>query len=154
MKNGDRLFAWIDYDGSVLEARINRTGLRPNLPTVKRTVNVTDQIGGPVGQVGFTAATGDGYANHDVLAWQFNSTYDPILALLPTESLTLGADQIPALTLTGSVGSTYKIQYVEQLAKTNNWMTLTNLVLASNPQLWLDQTSPVTQARFYKVIPQ
>jgi len=155
MKNGDRLFAWIDYNGAVLEARVNRTGLRPVTPTVSRTVNLTNEIGGPVALVGFTAATGSGYANHDVLSWQFNSTYDPILALLPAASIQMypsGNSNVPGLNLTGSVGSTYEIQYADHLG--GSWSPLIDLVLTSNPMLWLDQTSPIAQMRFYRVVPR
>jgi hypothetical protein len=107
-------------------------------------------------RVGFTAATGDGYANHDILSWQYNSTYGPIRAVSPRLGIGLyavGPQNYPGLSITGSVGSSYQIQYVSQLGGTNDWLTLANLVLLSNPMVWVDTTSSVPQTRFYRVIP-
>jgi formylglycine-generating enzyme required for sulfatase activity len=55
------------------------------------------------------------------------------------------------LTITGTVGSGYTVQYVTNLAQTNDWQTLTNLVLASSPCLWVDTSTPES-TRFYRVI--
>jgi hypothetical protein len=157
MKNGDRMFAWIDYDGSVLEGRVNRTGIRPSLPNVRRKLSITDEVGGSLAMVGFTAGTGDGYANHDVLSWQFNTTYDPILALRPSvtlQILTLNRTNVPALTITGSVGSTYGIQRAVAFGSTNNWTTLTNFVLSNNPTVWMEPSPSTNATQFYRVVPQ
>jgi len=156
MKAGGRWFAWIDYDGSVLEARLNLTGIRPSLPNVTRTVNLTNEVQSTMARVGFTAATGDGYANHDILSWQYNSTFGPIRAVAARVGIGLyavGLQEYPGLSITGSVGSTYQIQYVSQLGGANDWVTLTNLVLPSNPTVWVDTTSTIPQTRFYRVIP-
>jgi hypothetical protein len=156
MKNGNRWFAWIDYDGSVLEARVNETGIRPSLPNVSRTVNITNEIISPVGKVGFTAATGDGYANHDILSWQFNSGFSPIRAVSPRVAIQLAEADLqvyPVLSITGSVGSIYQVQYVNRLATTDSWLPLANLVLTNNPSLWWDTTGFTTPTRFYRVVP-
>jgi hypothetical protein len=156
MKDGNRWFAWIDYDGSVLEARVNETGIRPSLPNVSRTVNITNEIISPVGKVGFTAATGGGYANHDILSWQFNSGFSPIHAVSPGVAIQLFEAELqiyPVLSITGSVGSTYQVQYVNRLATTDSWLPLANLVLTNNPSLWWDTTGFTTPTRFYRVVP-
>lgn len=41
-------------------------------------VDLTSVLGTTDAFVGFTSGTGAAYGNHDVLAWQFNSTFDPI----------------------------------------------------------------------------
>jgi len=156
MKNGDRWFAWIDYDGSVLEARVNRAGIRPSLPTVTRVLTMTNELMGQMGKIGFTAGTGDGYANHDILSWQFNSSYAPIRALLPSVNVQLypGVGGVhPRLSIGGSVGSIYQVQNADQLSKPNRWLPLATLVLTNNPTLWLDTTTPVASVRFYRVVP-
>ncbi len=55
----------------------------------------------------------------------------------------------PGLTITAPVGSTNKIQYVNDLNKTN-WTTLTNLVLPSDPYIFIDYTSIAHPRRFYR----
>ena len=61
--------AWIDYDGLVdlLEIRLSPSAIRPALPTLSASVDLTAILGGSDAFVGFTAATGGGYEHHDVL---------------------------------------------------------------------------------------
>ena len=55
-----------------LENIIDRAGYKVGCYTSPHILGSTDAF------VGFTSGTGAAYANHDVLAWQLNSTYDPI----------------------------------------------------------------------------
>jgi len=55
----------------------------------------------------------------------------------------------PGLTITGTVGESYPIQYVNTLAN-NSWSTLTTLVLPSSPYLFLDTTAGGIGQRFYR----
>jgi formylglycine-generating enzyme required for sulfatase activity len=60
-------------------------------------------------------------------------------------------DSYPGLTITGTVGATYPIQYVNAVSNVNStWITLTNLVLPSSPYLFLDTSAPNVQKRFYR----
>ena len=56
------------------------------------------------------------------------------------------------LSITGAVGTACLVQYVTNLAQTNAWLSLTNLTLASNPQLWMDTSGPATGRRFYRTL--
>ena len=56
------------------------------------------------------------------------------------------------LSITGAVGMVYQVQYVTNLAQTSAWLWLTNLTLASNPQLWVDTSGPATGRRFYRAM--
>ena len=56
----------------------------------------------------------------------------------------------PGLTLTGGVGSNYTIQYVNALANSNDWQTLTNIVLPSSPFLFVDTSAPDVLQRYYR----
>ena len=76
-------YAWVDYDGSTLEVRVSQSAARPPTPVLTETLSITNVIGSPTAFVGFTAATGGAYANHDVTAWQFNSVFSPINPLVP-----------------------------------------------------------------------
>jgi formylglycine-generating enzyme len=55
------------------------------------------------------------------------------------------------LTITGTMGSVYVVQFVTNLSQTNNWQTLTNLTLTSSPYLWMDLSTAATANRFYRV---
>ena len=59
------------------------------------------------------------------------------------------------LTITGAVGTVYSIEYVTDLAQTNNasaWRCLEFLQLPANPYLWADKSVPATAKRFYRAV--
>jgi len=59
------------------------------------------------------------------------------------------------ITLTGSAGYTYTIQYTTDLTATNAWITLTNLTLNQPIELWVDTSTNAlaTPRRYYQVLP-
>src|SRR5438128_10359545 len=59
------------------------------------------------------------------------------------------------LTTTGAVGTVYQIQYVTDLAQTNNasaWRCLEFLQLPASPYLWADKSAPANGQRFYRAV--
>lgn len=80
MNNGDIWSAWIDYDGgtNLLEARLNRGGVRPANAILSLTRNLADDLGTLNAFVGFTSGTGAAFANHDVLRWTLEDHFAPI----------------------------------------------------------------------------
>ena len=65
----------------------------------------------------------------------------------------LGIQTYAGLTITGTVGAVYLIDYVTDLAQTNNpgaWRCLEYLQLPASPYLWADQSAPATEKRFYR----
>src|SRR3954452_2770307 len=56
----------------------------------------------------------------------------------------------PGLTLSGTAGTTYPIQYVGALSNVNNWTTLTNITLPAGPYVWIDASAGDVSARFYR----
>jgi formylglycine-generating enzyme required for sulfatase activity len=59
------------------------------------------------------------------------------------------------LTITGAVGTVYSIEYVTDLAQTNNdgaWRCLEYLQLPASPYLWADKSAPATGQRFYRAL--
>ena len=78
MSNGDLWSVWIDYDGVNLHVAVaDSTTTRPpdlinvplSLPTLLHYTNTAF--------VGFTAGTGGGFENHDIVNWIYYSTYNP-----------------------------------------------------------------------------
>lgn len=70
--------AWVDYDGSRLEVRVNQSGLRPVDALLARDLDLGAILGGETAYVGFTSGTGADYGNHDVVAWEYRDEFDPI----------------------------------------------------------------------------
>ena len=59
------------------------------------------------------------------------------------------------LTITGAVGTVYSIEYITDLAQTNNasaWRCLEFLKLPASPYLWADKSAPATGRRFYRAV--
>jgi formylglycine-generating enzyme required for sulfatase activity len=59
------------------------------------------------------------------------------------------------LTITGAIGTVYSVEYVADLAQTNNpdgWRCLEFLELPATPYLWADKFSPATGKRFYRAV--
>lgn len=75
--NGDIYFVWIDYDGAELQVRVNTTNARPATPNLNLAIDIPGILGQSLATVGFTAATGGAYGNHDILSWQMD---DPAVA--------------------------------------------------------------------------
>jgi hypothetical protein len=68
-------FVWIDYDGLTgnLEVRLSDFDARPLAALLTYNVDLEALLGGTSAFVGFTSGTGSAFANHDVIAWEFDS---------------------------------------------------------------------------------
>lgn len=82
LNNSQIWSAWVDYNGNtdLLEVRLaqGENAARPGTAYLSYTTDLVSVLGSTNAFVGFTSGTGAAYANHDVLAWQFNSSYNPI----------------------------------------------------------------------------
>lgn len=100
MNNGDIWSAWVDYNGAtqVLEVRLalGAAASRPDNSLLSYSTNLINALGSSDAYVGFTSGTGAAFANHDVLAWQLNSTFDPIT--------TVGDNRVPEPTSLALLG--------------------------------------------------
>lgn len=67
--------AWVDYDGTTLEVRANQTGIRPLTPLLSAMVDIENILGQETAYIGFAAATGSAYGNHDLVSWNYSSTF-------------------------------------------------------------------------------
>jgi hypothetical protein len=66
----------------------------------------------------------------------------------PASNLTIAI--YPGVTINGTVGATYQIQYTTNLNST--WLPLTNISLPYSPFLWVDTRSSVVGQRFYRSV--
>ncbi len=86
LDSGNVWTAWIDYDGAsdLLEVRANITGVRPATALMSSTVDLVSVLGVTDAFVGFTSGTGAAGGDHDILSWEFRSTFNPIDAPEPS----------------------------------------------------------------------
>lgn len=66
---------------------------------------------------------------------------------------TLELKTYAGLTITGTTGTIYSVDYATDLAQTNNpsaWRCLEFLQLPASPYLWVDKSAPATGKRFYR----
>jgi formylglycine-generating enzyme required for sulfatase activity len=56
-----------------------------------------------------------------------------------------------SLSITGTVGAVYTVQYAGSLSRSNSWQTLTNLTLSSSPTSFIDLASSRAGNRFYRL---
>lgn len=89
MNGGDIWNAWVDYDGSALDVRTTRSGVRPTNALLSYSVDLSSVLGSTNAFVGFTSGTGAAWANHDVLSWVLEDAFNPIGTVPEPGSLAL-----------------------------------------------------------------
>jgi hypothetical protein len=57
------------------------------------------------------------------------------------------------LTVEGEIGLQYEIQYNTDLANTNGWRTLANVILSTPKQVWYDPEPASNPQRYYRIVP-
>jgi hypothetical protein len=108
--NGATWWAWVDYDGTTgnLAVRWAQNAIRPAAAMLSYTLDIAAILGGsgaPVedAYVGFTSATGAGWGQHNILSWNFEDSFDPNGAPLPTTTPEPGTVVMLATGLAGMV---------------------------------------------------
>jgi Legume lectin domain len=112
--NGAIWNAWVDYDGVAQQLEV-RWSLNPVRPAASMLtlggVDLPTILGSNNAFVGFTAGTGSGYNDQDILDWQFNQEFAPIGA---PEPATCG---LACLSLIGLAG--YRLRQRRKTRKAN-----------------------------------
>jgi hypothetical protein len=78
-------------------------------------------------------------------AWQTGTP-----SVIPSLSL-LGI--APAITLTGTIGHSVRLDYIDQYGPTDAWVTLATVTLTSTSQLYFDVSAPGQPPRLYRIVP-
>jgi len=89
----------------------------------------------------FVASAYSGILQSDVFAQPTNS--QPSYLSLATYA---------GVTISGSEGQMFRIEYSTNLSPDSTWLTLTNISLPSNSYLWVDTTAAVANRRFYRAV--
>lgn len=69
-----------------------------------------------------------------------------------TDASTLVLSVHPSLTIFGTPGRTYQIEYASDTRVPAQWTSVTNLTITSSPEVWIDPTAAVGEKRFYRVL--
>jgi hypothetical protein len=77
-------------------------------------------------------------------AWQTGTP-----SLVPSLSL-LGI--APAITLTGNIGHSVRLDYINQYGPTDAWVTLATVTLTNASQLYFDTSAPGQPQRLYRLV--
>jgi hypothetical protein len=78
---------------------------------------------------------------------------DPITNSPPVQP-SLGLQPYPGLTIAGTVGASYRIEYRDALNTNGAWNVLTNVVLPESPWLFFDRAGFSPIRRFYRAVAQ
>jgi hypothetical protein len=65
----------------------------------------------------------------------------------------LGLHMIPAITLTGNIGGSVRLDYINQFGPTDAWVTLATVTLTNTSQLYFDVSARGLPDRLYRVVP-
>ena len=71
-------------------------------------------------------------------------------AVLPSFKL---ISMVPAITVTGNIGNSVRLDYINAIGPTNAWITLGSVTLTNTSQLYFDVTAPGQPKRLYRLVP-
>jgi hypothetical protein len=73
-------YCWVEYNAadSLYTVRLAQNNTRPDSVFLSYKCVLPEILNDSSAWVGFTAGTGDGYSDHDILAWTFISEYQPL----------------------------------------------------------------------------
>ncbi len=71
-----------------------------------------------------------------------------------TDASTLLLTVHPSLTIFGTIGKTYRVEFTSGLAGGGAWTTATNITLSATPEIWIDPTAAINEKRIYRVVLQ
>jgi hypothetical protein len=71
----------------------------------------------------------------------------------PSAMPTLGLYIVPAITLTGTIGHSVRLDYINQFGPTDAWVTLATVILTNTSQLYFDTSARAQPQRLYRLVP-
>jgi hypothetical protein len=70
----------------------------------------------------------------------------------PGVSPSLDLHLVPAITLTGTIGGSVRLDYINQFGPIDAWVTLATVPLTNTSQLYFDISAPGQPQRLYRVV--
>ena len=144
--NAGRYLAGIAFGGGNFIGAVTNSGLGFEYTyTSTNGLNWVNRVGAN-GETMFAFGAGTFVATGNGLLLQSDVFAPP--SNPPPSSLTIAT--YPGVTINGTAGATYQIQYTTNLNST--WLPLTNFSLPYSPFIWVDTSSPVVGQRFYRSV--
>jgi hypothetical protein len=60
---------------------------------------------------------------------------------------------VPTITLTGNIGHSVRLDYINQFGPIDAWVTLATVPLTNTSQLYFDTSAPGQPQRLYRLVP-
>jgi len=73
-------------------------------------------------------------------------------ALINVLPASIGINLVPRLSLQGSLGTNYQIQFINSIGPTDAWQTLTNVTITNLLQYFYDDSAVGQPQRFYRLM--
>jgi hypothetical protein len=70
----------------------------------------------------------------------------------PSVIPSLDLHMVPAITLTGNIGDSWRLDYINRFGPIDAWVTLDTVVLTNTSQLYFDVSSPGQPQRLYRLV--
>jgi hypothetical protein len=99
---------------------------------------------------GITAAQTGSYSVYATNSTSGEASYFTLSSAASVSAQSFGL--FPVVTLNGTVGNTYEVQYTSSLATPVTWTTLGTYTTITSPQYVPDFSAPLSTSRFYQVI--
>jgi hypothetical protein len=71
----------------------------------------------------------------------------------PSVVPSLNLNFVAAITVTGNVGDTLRLDYINAIGPTDAWVTLGTVTLTNTSQLYFDVSAPGQPTRLYRIVP-
>jgi hypothetical protein len=78
--------------------------------------------------------------------------YRALLTTPSSQPPTLDLHMVPAITLTGTVGSSVRLDYIKRFGPIDAWVTLATVTLTNTSQLYFDVSAPGQPQRLYRLV--
>ena len=157
-----------NVDGAVTSAPV----MLSVIPAVEHRpvpgVKVTGETGSSL-QVEYTDALGlaPNWLTLDILTLTNTSQFCPDLTVpLPPQRFyrtwqtgtpsvvpSLNLNFVPAITLTGNINDSLRLDYINAIGPTDAWVTLDTVTLTNTSQLYFDVSAPGQPQRLYRIMP-
>jgi hypothetical protein len=105
----------------------------------------------PLGSVTLTGTTG--YCCDPTLPFPPQRFYRAWQAGTPGVRPSLDLRPVPAITLTGTLGGSVRLDFINQFGPTDAWVTLATVPLTNTSQLYFDISAPGQPPRLYRLVP-
>jgi hypothetical protein len=85
-----------------------------------------------------------------LLPQRFYRTWQPGVSSVGSA---LDLHMVPAITLTGNIGNSVRLDYINRFGPIDAWVTLATVPLANTTQLYFDTSSLGQPARLWRLVP-